>query len=60
MDYNRSDMLLLWPLVWNTLPDNIRTSESLIPFKRATYNFTVRVDLYIFYQFFLYCFTQRY
>ena len=37
MDYNRSDMLLLI----NTLPDNTRTSESLIGFKRAIYNITV-------------------
>ena len=29
------------PQVWNTLPDNIRTSENLIGFKRAIHNITV-------------------
>ena len=29
------------PQVWNTLPDNIRTSENLIAFKRAIHNITV-------------------
>ena len=29
------------PQVWNTLPDNIRTSENLIAFKRAIHNVTV-------------------
>ena len=29
------------PQVWNTLPDNIRTSESLIAFKRTVHNITV-------------------
>ena len=29
------------PQVWNTLPDNMRPSESLIAFKRAIHNITV-------------------
>ena len=29
------------PQVWNTLSDNIRTSENLIAFKRAIHNVTV-------------------
>ena len=29
------------PQEWNRLPDNIRTSESLIAFKRAIHNITV-------------------
>ena len=29
------------PQVWNELPDNIRTSESLITFKRVIHNITV-------------------
>ena len=29
------------PQVWNTLPDDIRTSETLIAFKRAIRNITV-------------------
>ena len=29
------------PQVWNTLPDKIRTSESLIAFKRVIHNITV-------------------
>ena len=40
MDYIRSDMLL-GTQVWNMLPDDIRTSESLIAFKRAIQDITV-------------------
>ena len=29
------------PQVWNKLPDNIRTSESLIAFKRTIHNISV-------------------
>ena len=29
------------PQVWNTLPDNIRTSENVIAFRRAIHNITV-------------------
>ena len=29
------------PQVWNTLPDDIRTAQSLIDFKRAIHNITV-------------------
>ena len=35
------------PHGWNTLPDNIRISEALIVFKRAIYDITVQIFIFL-------------
>ena len=39
--YGLQSFIYVAPQVWNTLPDDIRTSETLIAFKRAIRNITV-------------------
>ena len=39
--YGLQSFIYVAPQVWNTLPDDIRTSETLISFKRAIRNITV-------------------
>ena len=39
--YGLQSFIYVAPQVWNTLPDDIRTSETLITFKRAIRNITV-------------------